>query len=239
MFTKEFYIHTYEVDKNKRLTLPTLLNYFQDVMIDNVDSFGAGSEYHMAQNLFWVLIDYEIEVHELPIGKSFVTCGTVPYSFKRFYGYRKWEMKDSSGKLLAEAKGKFVLMNYVTKEITSPSPEIISLFTRALKEPYALDFTKIVSPKENIDFKTIDKVKNTYIDIYNHMNNVYYLLLAYNTIPHSLLDDHKIKKVRINYKKECVIDDELIIEGSRDDNKLNFEIKNNGNLLSSINFTIE
>ena len=86
MFVKDFYIHTYEVDKFGRLLVTAMLNYFQDVMVHNVDSFGASSDYHFEKDLFWVLIDYELEIFELPKGKTYVSCGTSPYSFKRFYG---------------------------------------------------------------------------------------------------------------------------------------------------------
>ena len=239
MYIKDFYIHTYEVDKKGVLLVTSMLNYFQDVMVHNVDSFGASSDYHFEKDLFWVLIDYEIDIYELPEGKTNVSCGTSPYSFKRFYGYRVWEMRDNSGKLLAEAKGKFLLLNVNTHEIVTPDEDLINKFKGVWETEEALKFTKNKPLKSDIMFTSRDTVKNTYIDIYKHMNNVYYLKLAYNTIPHELLDEHSIKKIRITFKKECVINDELLIEGTKLDNNLYFEIKKGTTLLSQINLELE
>ena len=239
MYKKNFYIHTYEVDKFGILLVSSMLNYFQDVMVDNVDSFGASSDYHFEKNLFWVLIDYEIDIHELPKGKTYVSCGTSPYSFKRFYGYRIWEMRDSSGKLLAEAKGKFLLLNIEKHEIVTPDEDLVNKFKGVWRTEEALKFTKNRPIKSDVIYTSKDTVKNTYIDIYKHMNNVYYLKLAYNAIPHKLLDEKSIKKIRITFKKECVIDDKLLIEGRKLDNNIYFEIKKNDIILSQINLLIE
>jgi medium-chain acyl-[acyl-carrier-protein] hydrolase len=239
MYTKEFYIHTYEVDKTGRLLVTSLLNYFQDVMVHNVDSFGASSDYHFEKDLFWVLIDYEIDIYELPRGKTYVSCGTSPYSFKRFYGYRIWEMRDPSGKLLAEAKGKFLLLNVNTHEIVTPDKDLINKFKGVWKAEEALHFTKNIALKSDVIYTSRDTVKNTYIDIYKHMNNVYYLKLAYNTIPHELLDNYFINKIRITFKKECIINDNLLIEGRKMEDNLYFEIIKDSILLSKINLSIK
>lgn len=239
MFVKDFYIHTYEVDKNGRLLVTAMLNYFQDIMVHNVDSFGASSDYHFEKDLFWVLIDYELEIFELPKGKTYVSCGTSPYSFKRFYGFRIWEMRDPSGKLLATGKGKFLLLNVNTHEIVTPDTDLVDKFKGVWKTEEALPFTKNRPIKSEVIYISHDTVKNTYIDIYKHMNNVYYLKLAYNAIPHELLDDNFITKIRITFKKECVINDKLLIEGRKLDNNLYYEIKKGDTLLSQINLQLQ
>ena len=54
----------------------------------------------------------------------------------------------------------------------------------------------------------------------------------------NLLDKQFVKKIRITFKKECVINDKLIIEGRKLDDFLYFEIRNNDTLLSQINLTL-
>lgn len=239
MYTKKFYIHTYEVDKFGVLLVTSLLNYFQDVMVHNVDSFGASSDYHFDKDLFWVLIDYEIDIYELPKGKTYVSCGTSPHSFKRFYGYRIWEMKDLSGKVLAKAKGKFLLLDVNTHKIVTPDENLISKFKGVSKTSETLVFTKNRSLNSEVIYTSKETVKNTYIDIYNHMNNVYYLKLAYNLIPHKILDDQSINKIRITYKKESLINDELQIEGRKFENDLYFEFRNNTDILCKLNLSLK
>ena len=239
MYYQDYYIHTYEVDKNKRLMVSALLNYFQDAMVHNADSFGAGSDYAFNNGQLWVLIDYEIDIIELPLGKTTITCGTAPYDIKRFFAFRKWEMKDSSGNLVATAKGKFVLIDIKTKDIVAPTNDMVKIFKNVIEEGGVTTFTKNTPLDNEIIYISKDIVKNTYIDINKHMNNVYYMIIAYNNIPHNMLDTHKINKIRITYKKESVVDDSLLIEGRKDKETLYYEIKNNDVLLSKIKFVLE
>jgi len=239
MYYQDFYIHTYEVDKNKRLLVSALLNYFQDAMVHNADMIGVGSDYTHNIGQLWVLIDYEIDMVDLPFGKTIVTCGTTPHSIKRFFSYRVWEMKDANGKLIASAKGKFVLMDIVSKEIVSPGEEMIELFNHFLNKDATISFSKNNPLNSEVIYRNTDKVKNTYIDINKHMNNVYYMTVAYNNIPRQVLSKHYIKKIRITYKKECLEDDLLTIEGRRDENLLYYEILSEGKLLSKVSFTLE
>jgi len=239
MYYKDYYIHTYEVDKDKRLNVSALLNYFQDTMVHHADSFGAGTDYYQSIGLLWVLVDYEIDIIELPLGKTTVTCGTVPYDLKRFFAFRKWELRNSEGELLATAKGKFVLIDVNTKQIVEPTGEVVSVFKQLLEEAPNTPFTKNKQLDNDVIYNSVDTVKNSYIDINNHMNNVYYMIAAYNNIPHNVLDDYFIESIRITYKKESLIGDKLTIEGRKDNNILSFDIINGEALLSRVKFVLK
>ena len=239
MFYKDYYIHTYDVDKYKRLNVSALLNYFQDAMIHHADSIGAGTDYYQSIGLLWVLVDYEIDIIKLPTGKSTVTCGTIPYDLNKFFAFRKWELRDNQGELLATAKGKFVLINVNTKEIVEPTGDIVLAFKKILEKAPDKPFTKNKKIVGDILYIDKDIVKSSYIDINNHMNNVYYMILAYNNIPHYLLEEYFIENIRITYKKESIIGDNLNIEGRRDNNVLSYEILNEDVLLSRVRFIIK
>jgi len=239
MYYKDYYIHTYEVDKNKRLNVSALLNYFQDAMVHHADSFGGGTDYYQSVGLLWVLVDYEIDIIKLPIGKSTVTCGTIPYNLKRYFAFRKWELRDCDGELLATAKGKFVLIDVNTKQIVEPTGDIVSVFLKILEAAPNKPFSKNRKLDSEVIYQSEDTVKSSYIDINNHMNNVYYMISAYNNIPHNVLDDYFIENIRITYKKESLIDDKLRIEGRRDNNILSYEILNGEALLSRVRFILK
>ncbi len=236
MYYQDYYIHTYEVDINKRLKVSALLNYFQDAMVHNADSYGAGTDFYQSIGLVWVLIDYEIDIFSLPIGKSTVTCGTLPYSFKRYFAYRKWEMRDQDNNLIAKAKGKFVLIDIKTKEIVSPTKEIISMFKYSSSTAQAVLFSKNKQLDSPVIYRNTDIVKTSYIDINNHMNNVYYMIVAYDNIPSDVLENDVIEKIRITFKKESLLGEKLLIEGRKEENVLSFDISNKETLLSRVKF---
>ncbi len=148
-------------------------------------------------------------------------------------------MRDKDKNLIAEAKGKFVLMDVNTKEIVTPTKDIISMFKYSLEEAYAVPFSKNKQLDSPVIYNNKDKVKTSYIDINNHMNNVYYMIVAHNNIPHDLLDDHFIEKIRITFKKESLIGEKLDISGRREENILSYEILSKGLLLSRVKFILK
>ncbi len=239
MYYQDYYIHTYEVDIHKKLKVSALLNYFQDAMVHNADSYGAGTDFYQSIGLVWVLIDYEIDIISLPVGKSTVTCGTLPYSFKRYFAYRKWEMWDQDKNLIAQAKGKFVLVDILTKEIVTPTKEVISMFKYSSTTAQALKFSKNKQLNTQVIYQSEDIVKTSYIDINNHMNNVYYMIVAYDNIPSNILEKHQLKQIRITFKKESLLGEKLVIEGRKAENILSFDISNKETLLSRVKFVFK
>ena len=141
MYNKTSQGHSYEVDQTNRLTLVSLFNYLQDVMIENADSYGASSTFHYEKGLAWVLVDYDIDIIDLPSAFEEITCETLPYSFKKYYGYRVYEAKEKQG-IIAKGNGRFVLMDYIHKTLSLPSQEILDLFVGAHKEPKSLPMSK-------------------------------------------------------------------------------------------------
>lgn len=219
MYTKTYQVHTYEVDQNNTLTLSALFHYLQDVMIENANSYGAGSSFHKQRNLAWVLVDYDIDVYELPKVFDVLTCGTLPYSFKKFYGYRIYEVYYED-KLVAKGKARFVLMDTVSKQLALPSQDILDLFTDALKEPKTLPITKHKPFDAHLLKEDTIRVKNSDLDLNNHMNNVKYIEHALDSIDGCDYDLDSLSKVRITYKKESLLHDELRLQVYQSDTSM-------------------
>ncbi|MFK5883550.1 MAG: thioesterase [Candidatus Izemoplasma sp.] len=239
MYYRDYRINSFDVDKQGNLTIPALFGYLQDIMLRNANSYGAGSEYHQAHDLVWVLVDYEINIYKLPHSEDILKFGTIPYSFKRFYGFRKYKVLDKNNNIVAEGHSKFILINFKTKEIVSPSSEILALFTDAIKEPTSIKFVKHFKNASSLTLSDTVKVKNSYIDINNHMNNVYSILLAYNEFTEYELEHYALCTVRVTYKKEAFLNDELSLYKQFSDDGAYFQIKRNDDLLSEVSFRIK
>ena len=210
MYTKSYQVHSYEVNKENKLKLSSLFHYLQDVMIENANSYGASSAYHHKRNLAWVLIDYEIDLFYRPSVFDVVTCGTLPYSFKKYYGYRIYEVFHED-KLVAKGKARFVLMDFQNKTLSVPSQDILDLFTDALKEPKSLPLSKHKPYDKTLLAKKELRVKLSDLDLNNHMNNVKYIEHALDSLEGLDFDLDTLKNIRVTYKKECVLQDELTL----------------------------
>ena len=231
MYSKKYEISEKDCNENSILLVSSLFNYLQMIMSSNVNYLGAGSDYHHKRNLAWVFVDYEVNITKLPRKGDIVNVGTIPYSFKRFYAFRKYEIKDNFGNILVIATGKFVLINFLTKEIVSPSNEVIEQFKMQEKEPVALKMTK----QHKVDELRLVKeliVSEKDIDENNHVNNAVYL----QYVEEDLQDIEQIKDIRVTYKKEAVQGDILQVYKSVVPDSNIYIIKRKEEVLTQIYF---
>ena len=231
MYSKKYEISEKDCNENSILLVSSLFNYLQMIMSSNVNYLGAGSDYHHKRNLAWVFVDYEVNITKLPRKGDIVNVGTIPYSFKRFYAFRKYEIKDNFVNILVIATGKFVLINFLTKEIVSPSNEVIEQFKMQEKEPVALKMTK----QHKVDELRLVKeliVSEKDIDENNHVNNAVYL----QYVEEDLQDIEQIKDIRVTYKKEAVQGDILQVYKSVVPDSNIYIIKRKEEVLTQIYF---
>ncbi|MFW5864902.1 MAG: acyl-[acyl-carrier-protein] thioesterase [Candidatus Izemoplasmataceae bacterium] len=210
MYYKKFKTERFMCNKEGLMHLGYIFHYLNDIMALNAESYGASAEYHLNQGLAWVLVDYEVDIIRLPKSEEVLEIGTLPYSFKRMFGYRIYEFKHL-GETLIKAKAKFVLIDISTKKVTKPSKAMLDLFKDAFKEPLTLDFTKI-NPDQPTLLKQMDYTITDYaIDVNDHMNNAYYPFIAFEGLSDTMIEPNQVHKIRVSYKKEGLKNDNLFI----------------------------
>ena len=91
-----------EVDENRRITLLSILNYFQDCSSFHSEKIGFGIDYLKEKQCAWVLSSWQIVLGELPVFGQEITVQTWPYSFKGFLGERNFCIRDEKGEKLAK-----------------------------------------------------------------------------------------------------------------------------------------
>ncbi|MFH5881702.1 MAG: acyl-[acyl-carrier-protein] thioesterase [Candidatus Izemoplasmataceae bacterium] len=236
MYEKNYKMERFYTDKHKNLLIGQVFHFLNDIMEYNADSYGAGEDYHIKRDLAWVLVEYDITIHQLPVADQEVIIGTLPYSFKRMFGYRVYHFKDLNGTLLIEGKAKFVLINIKTKELVKPDKALLSLFKDAHQEPVALPFDKVEATKSNLLYQKKTQVLHTHIDVNEHMNNAYYVDLAYNFLDEDTLKSSQIKRIKVAYKKEALINENLFINYYLENNGLLADITNGKDTFCTVYF---
>ena len=92
-----------EIGENGLLTLPGILNYFQDCSTFHSEAAGLGVKVLKEKNKFWVLSAWQVIVNRYPyLGEEIVTS-TWPYGFRGFMGFRNFTMDTAEGERLAYA----------------------------------------------------------------------------------------------------------------------------------------
>ena len=86
-----------EIDHRATMTLPALINYFQDCSTFQSEQLGYGMDVLKKEKKAWVLAYWQVIVKRYPKLCERITVGTFASGFKGMFGNRNFYMKDESG----------------------------------------------------------------------------------------------------------------------------------------------
>ena len=202
MYTFESKIRYSETDSEGRLTMSSLLNYFQDTSTFESEALGFGVQYMKELQLVWVLSSWQIIVEQMPKLCDRVTVGTIPYEFKSFLGYRNFFMLAEDGSYLAKGNSMWTLLSLVTGKPIVPSDKMRDAYTLAPRLDMEYAPRKIALPTGGTDAEPII-VKKHHLDTNHHVNNGQYVNMAMEFLP----ENFAVGQLRAEYKKQAFLDD--------------------------------
>lgn len=193
-----------ETDSDGRLTLPGLLNYFQDCTTFHSADIGLGIEYMKDIGQVWVLSAWQIVVDRYPELGENVTIGTLPYEFKKFMGYRNFVMIDEKGEYLAKANSLWTLISAQTGKPVLPDEKMLQGY--AIEERIDMDYAgrKIDMPANGKAMEPFEVTLHM-LDTNHHMNNGQYVLYAMSCVA----EGKNIRQMRAEYKKQAFLGDRI------------------------------
>lgn len=200
---KEYEVNYYEVDYKKRILLTSIMNYFGDICTMQSENLGINLDYMKENNMAWVLFKWDINIIRYPLYGENVKVKTVPYSFRKFYAYRKFEVMDSSGKVVITANSLWFLIDTLKRKSLKIPEEMYKAFGIESNNNEKLEIKKVQIPQEfdvNKDFN----VRYSDIDTNLHVNNVKYAAWAIETVPMEVVLNYTLNKINITYEKETV-----------------------------------
>ena len=100
-----------EIDHRATMTLPALINYFQDCSTFQSEQLGYGMDVLKKEKKAWVLAYWQVIVKRYPKLCERITVGTFASGFKGMFGNRNFYMKDESGEQIACANSIWVYMD--------------------------------------------------------------------------------------------------------------------------------
>lgn len=194
-----------EVGTDGLLTMCSLIDYFQDCVNLDSDDRKVGYWELSRQNLGWILLTWQIEIKRYPKMGESVTISTAPYSFRGTFGYRNFFMHDEEGNLLACADSTWMLMDFANRKPVRPSDEILNAYE--MGERYPMEYSKAkIALGENKEEKEHFYVGVHHLDTNHHVNNGQYVAMAQHYLP----DDFTVGKLRVEYRKQAMLGDEMI-----------------------------
>ena len=200
-YKKEYVVKSYETDCHSFLRVLTLLNWLQDIAVENAQFLGLGFEACRERNLAWVGSNYVVKIGRLPKIDEHITIETWPAEGKLWGAIRDFVVRDAQGLEIVLASSQWVLIN---SELRRPVmlkkyfPDYRCLPERVIDT----DFPKI-SVEEGADICEY-KVRFDDIDVNNHVNNAVYFLWASESVDNTYRLEHTIKEIELCFKKEAL-----------------------------------
>ncbi|WP_027626095.1 acyl-[acyl-carrier-protein] thioesterase [Clostridium lundense] len=200
---KEYEIHYYEVDYKRRVLITNIINYFCDVATKQSEDRNVGLDYMRENNIAWVLYKWHIDVHRYPLHGEKVIVTTRPHSFRKFYGYRKFQIIDEKGEIIVEANSIWFLIDIKKRRPKRINDYILEAYkvSKDNDERGILEIPDIACV-ESIDNEKTFNVRYSDIDTNGHVNNVKYVSWAIETVPLEIIKNYALKSITINYEKE-------------------------------------
>ncbi|XP_043705810.1 oleoyl-acyl carrier protein thioesterase 2, chloroplastic-like [Telopea speciosissima] len=220
-YKEKFIVRSYEVGINKTATMEAIANLMQEAALNQVQNLGystdgMGTSYTMRQlHLIWVTTRMHIEVYKYPAWGDMIEIETW-FEAERVGTRRDFIVKDATGTVIGRASSKWVAMNQDTRRLQKVNDKVLEeIMTYSPRTP------RLAFPEEdNCSLKKIPKLeepaqysklglkaRRADLDMNQHVNNVTYIGWLLESLPQEIIDTHELRKVTLDYRRECQHDD--------------------------------
>lgn len=200
-FTKKYEIHYYEVDYKLRCKLSSIIDFICDVGTHQSESVGGGIEYCTNNNCAWVFYKYDIKMYRYPRFGENISLSTTPVGFKKFYGLRKYIIRDDKNEIIGEALALFFLINIEKRRPMRIQKEQYDFYGVDGDVDYDISMDKLERVEEEQYSKQFD-IRYSDIDSNKHVNNVKYVEWAMEAIPIEVINDYQLTRIKVTFEKE-------------------------------------
>lgn len=230
IYTFDSRIRYSEIDHHGTITLPGIINYFQDCSTFQSEDIGAGLEVLREKKRAWLLSYWQVVVERYPALGEKVTVGTFAYGFRGLFGERNFFMKDADGNQIACANSLWVFMDIEKGRPTRPEESDIAPYGTEPRLDMEYEGRKISLPEQMEDLPSFP-VRKYHIDTNEHVNNCQYVQMALEVLPRDL----QVHQLRVDYKKSAVLGDQVYPRMAKDEERMVVELcDGEGNVYAAI-----
>ncbi len=204
MYSFESRIRYSEVGSNSRLTLLSLLNYFQDCATFHSEDLGVGVDYLEQLHGVWVMNFWQIDVDRFPKLGECVKIETHPYEFKLCLGFRNFALRGKDGERMAAANTLWTFLDTQTGRPMKPTEEMLGKYVLEPADEMEYLDRKIRFEGEGETLEPVE-IRKHHLDTNYHVNNAQYVSIACDLVPEAF----GICRMRATYHKSAVLGDLL------------------------------
>ncbi|MDR2269017.1 MAG: hypothetical protein LBD94_02425 [Rickettsiales bacterium] len=224
-------LETSETGKNGLLRPVSMMNELQAIADIHATLLGAGRSYCMKNNITWVVTHYLVDILEMPNDKEELELSTWPANHEALRAVRDFEVRGADGRLMLRATSQWIMIDLATRrpvKISEYLPNWDCVPARALDE--AFDKFAEFDSEYSVDFD----VRYDDIDVNPHVNNSVYATWATESLGYDFLNSHKLRRLKINFKKEIPAGTKKVSVGFQIDGNLTRHVIKTDRLTNAI-----
>ena len=187
-----------KVDGELKLSVPALIDYFQDAAISQSEELGVGTKVLNARSFAWFLISWDVRIRRMPELNERIVVGTYPYHFRGMLGNRAVYMRTADGEMLAEADARWALMDTSRMRMAKIPEDILARYELGDGPLFESRGRKIEVPEGGASYEPVP-VQEYMLDNNGHVNNGQFVHLAMSYAPKGA----KVAELRVEYKKQA------------------------------------
>lgn len=203
-FEYEAHVRFSEVDHQGLMTLPALINAFQDCSTFQSEMLGVGIDWLKHEQKAWVLSHWHIVIDRLPALCEPVRVGTFATRFKGITANRNFYLRDAAGALIARANSTWAFMDLVKGRPVRAEAKHIEPYGEHEPLDMPAEPRKIAVPDMLQDCEPVP-VRRHHIDMNEHVNNCQYVQIALELLPR----ETTAQCVRVDYKRPATLGDTI------------------------------
>lgn len=222
MYGYELRVGISEVNAAGKLTLPSLIDYFQNCCSFQSEDLKVGIKYLEQLNYAWVLSGWQIQVERYPDFDEVIKVATIPYEIRGFLGMRNFCVLDMYDRPIVKANSMWTLLNVEQMKPARATQEMIDAYGKNEKLQMSYAPRKIDLP-ETLEKLDEILVRPYHLDTNRHMNNNQYIRIAQSYLP----AEFETGELRVEYKHQAFLDEKLSLRyGTGEDGKVVFLMEN-------------
>ncbi|MDP4185606.1 MAG: thioesterase [Bacteroidota bacterium] len=210
IFEEDLFIHSYQIDKNSRLTLPGLCDLLQEIAWAHSASCHIGFDDLLKMNLFWVLSRLMIKVKCWPLWREQCTLKTWSIGPDGAFARREFSLLDAKGEEIITATSLWLIIDAQTRRLQ----RITNLnWNFPYFDQKVMDIQLEKLPDFTPDFiSEALPVQYSDLDVNQHVNNTRYIRRIIDSYDFDFLNTHEVKEFEINFMKEARPGDQMKVE---------------------------
>lgn len=191
-----------EIDAAGKMTLYSMVNYFQDCATFHSEAAGFGFRRNHAAGQAWVIASMQMKVERWPEFNEEIRISTWAEKFRGMIGYRGNSIETLDGELLVAANAQWVYMDMIRQTPIHVPAEQIEAYGSEPERAYGekqLGKRKIQLPAEEGQRHEPFAILEQHLDINGHVNNGQFVLMSLKYFP----EGTHMQRLRLDFSRQA------------------------------------